>query len=132
MRVLFVCTGNICRSPMAEAIARDRGIEAESAGSWALDGNGATAPAVAVMGELGIDLNDHRARSIRDIDLSTYDVIYAMTPEHVGELEAEGARSELLHPLGIPIDDPYGLPIDVYRRVRDEITAAIDERLGVR
>ena len=130
MALLFVCTGNICRSPMAEAIARDLGLDAASAGTWAIDGNRATAEASTVMAEIGIDLTIHRARSLHDVITDGWDAIYAMTPDHVAEVSGAGGQAELLHPMGLPIEDPYGLPLDVYRRVRDEIRDAVTERFG--
>lgn len=74
MRILFVCTGNICRSPMAEGIARawiensrpglSDSIELSSAGVSGLDGRQATQEAIAAMRRRGIDISSHRARSL--------------------------------------------------------------------
>ena len=70
MKVLFVCAGNICRSPFAEGLARrlaaERGFDVEfaSAGEIALDGDRCPPDAVAVAQEFGVDLSSHRARRL--------------------------------------------------------------------
>ena len=70
MKVLFVCAGNICRSPFAEGLARrlaaERGLDVEfaSAGEIALDGDRCPPDAVAVAREYGVDLSSHRARRL--------------------------------------------------------------------
>jgi protein-tyrosine-phosphatase len=71
VKVLFVCAGNICRSPFAEGLARrlaaERGLDVEfaSAGEIALDGDRCPPDAVAVAKEYGVDLSSHRARHLR-------------------------------------------------------------------
>ncbi len=114
MRVLFVCSGNICRSPFAEALARDRSdrpdLEFVSAGTIALTGNRATITGIAVADEVGIDLGDHRATHLTAEVLAASDLVYAMEDEHIGSVLAidPAARVELLSPEGMPIPDPYG------------------------
>jgi protein-tyrosine-phosphatase len=93
MKVLFVCTGNICRSAMAGALLRrslseagNDDIEIISAGTWALDGAPASGIAVDVLARRGIDLSSHRSRSLEVDDLRSADLVVAMTSVHVREI----------------------------------------------
>jgi len=104
MRVVFVCAGNICRSPYAEAVARRdcavAGVEFASAGLSALSGNRATAEALAVASERGVDLSGHRAQPL--------------TPE----LEVS---ADLVVDLRERVFDPYGGGESAYRSAYDAI-----------
>lgn len=92
-KVFFICTGNLCRSPMAEGMMRhslnERGcaeVEVSSAGTWAYQGNPATPLAVETVGKDGIDLSSHSSRAIEMDELLAADVIVAMTSVHVREI----------------------------------------------
>jgi protein-tyrosine phosphatase len=93
VRILFVCTGNLCRSPMAEALLRHEidsrlllDVEVSSSGTWAIDGSPATSEAIRAMEELGIDLRAHRSRHLSRRDLERADLVVAMTSVHVREI----------------------------------------------
>ena len=137
-RILFVCTGNTCRSALAEGIARARlglesGVVFESAGLYALEGAPATSHALAVAAEVGVDLSQHRARSVTREMVEGADRIYVMTrsqAEALGHMGAElGDRVALLDPAGEDIPDPYGRDVDAYRRARGRIVTAVGARL---
>jgi protein-tyrosine-phosphatase len=120
VHVLFVCTGNICRSPMAAAIARDllaaagsSDVEVSSAGTQALAGNGATGLAIAIAEEHGLDLLGHRARQLTPELVAGADLVVGMTREHTEAAGRLGARRAVT--LDPEIRDPYGRALDDYR-----------------
>lgn len=146
--ILFVCTGNMCRSPMAEGIARkflteklnreedsleQSDFRVTSAGTGAFGGSPPSPEAVEVMREKGIDISTLLSQPLTLELVREADYIFTMAPPHqesVKALDAEaGKRARLVSPDGRPIDDPIGQSMDVYRRVRDDLTQAVLQRL---
>lgn len=152
MNVLFVCTGNTCRSPMAEEVADDavgrsnhyRDMSFDSAGTFACEGEPASEEAIEVMQEMGLDLEKHRAQQFTKELAEWADIILAMEAKHIEQMEAMAPDEEnKMHTLlgyaqgiegypgdsGYDITDPYKEDIEVYREARDQIAAAIDKAL---
>jgi protein-tyrosine-phosphatase len=151
MRILFVCTGNTCRSPLAEAIARhlanERGLghlTFESAGASAWPDAPASDGALLVALEHGLDLGDHRARPLSPEIVAQADVVLAMGPHHLDRVEALGGagKSWLLTAYAADgavaraVTDPFGGDLGVYRATFDElsreISAVLDRAAGDR
>lgn len=140
--ILFVCTGNTCRSPMAGAIARelaareDEPLETEvlSAGLSADDGARATREAIEALREmdpkLGDDLAGHRARGLSLDLLRRADAVFAMTESHRrGVLELDPFADVTLLDAEGDIPDPIGGPLEEYRRTARVIARAVERRL---
>lgn len=129
MTVLFVCTGNTCRSPMAEGYLNSKklkNVTAMSAGLFA-DGSHVSRSSASVMKEKGIDISHHISHSLTKADIDKADKIICMSPSHRDALIAMGVGPDKISVLGFGISDPYGSDEDVYRLCRDEIFAEIDK-----
>lgn len=142
--ILVVCTGNVCRSPMATGLLRDRlaevGLDDEfevvSAGTWALSGSPAADYSRQVMAERGISISDHRARMVSETDVAAAALILVMEEGHREALLAEfaAARSKvhlMSEVIGKRYDiaDPYGSDLDLYVHCAAHLAGIIDAGL---
>lgn len=142
MKILLVCSGNTCRSPMAEALLRhiwqtecpDIGLRVMSRGTAAADDMPATQEAMRAVANLGLDLSGHKSRMVSEADLSWADLVITMTKAHKSTLierypsyagkvvtlsEASGGA------VAGDVSDPFGLGQQAYFRARDELEVGL-------
>ncbi|MBL4770257.1 MAG: threonylcarbamoyl-AMP synthase [Planctomycetes bacterium] len=149
LRLLFVCTGNTCRSPMAEGIARHRiaqalsanpselhefGFRVSSAGVYANPQAPVSPESVEALTPWDIDISSHTATQALQAIAKGVDFIFCLTESHSSALKATlpaelAPKLMLLSPSGSGIPDPIGGSLQFYQETRDAIAKAIDERI---
>ena len=128
-KVTFICSGNTCRSPMAEGLYKKylqnkniNNIEVKSAGTSAFFGDEAPQEAIEVCKERGADISSHRSSRLNFEDLNTTDLFICMTSSHSDALHTLGKNNTVT--LSVP--DPYSRGIESYRKCADLIEKGFD------
>lgn len=138
-RLLFVCSGNLCRSPMAEGLARHLAeqrrldLHADSAGTLDIEGRAPPPNAIAVMQRRGLSIHDHRSKGLRREHIAWADHVLVMTLDHAAVAHerdpSAGEKIKLLGPYGgqsTEIDDPIGWWRPTYEKVCRQLERCID------
>lgn len=134
MNIVFVCTGNTCRSPMAEYLFRQKTQHFKgyynvlSYGMNAVNGQPANENAVKVMENRGIDISMHKASHITSKIVSDADYIFCLSREQYDIILAVEPEKTFL--LGGGIADPYGMDIETYEKCAQQISDAVNEVLA--
>lgn len=139
MNILFVCTGNTCRSPMAEGllryIAQDQGldIEVKSAGIAVYQDDYAAINSIDTMRDINIDISDHKSIQIDEDLIDEADLILTMASGHKDAILFQFPLCEdkvfnlleYAYDMDKDVADPFGGSLETYEKTRDEIYRAI-------
>lgn len=129
MNILFVCTGNTCRSPMAEGYLKSKNIKGVNVISRGICAMGEVSQnSVAACRDIGIDISAHTPTQIALDDINWADRVICMSHSHKDALMPYCSEKDL-QVLGEGITDPFGMDIEVYRRCLSEIISSIDKML---
>lgn len=143
MKILFVCTGNTCRSPMAEGIlksmAKERNLDIKvgSAGVSVLPGDRAARNAIKTMADLGLDISKHSSSQMNYELAEEFDLILTMSNSHRDIILSEFPQTrektftlmDYAYGNNGNVIDPFGGSLDMYEKTRDEIYEALEKIL---
>lgn len=144
IRVLVLCSGNICRSPVAEALLRKAVAEAwhateeelealgwkfASAGTFAMSGGPISEHSYTVGQDLGLDLASHQSRHIEELLDQPWDLVLGMSPTHLESLSGD-VGIELFDPRELPVPDPFGGDLEDYQAMADHLKKAVVARIA--
>lgn len=142
-KILFVCTGNTCRSPMAEGILKDMArkkgidIDVKSAGVFAFEGDKASQEAIEVLKEEDIDISDHRTKLVTEEMVEGADLVLTMSFSHKDTLlfkypfskEKIYSLKEYVFYRQADIQDPYGGGMKAYKETKEELKDVLEKLL---
>ncbi len=132
-RVLFLCTGNSCRSQMAEGWARHLASAVVEPYSAGIEAHGLNSLAVRVMAEVGVDISGQRSKTVADLPSSPFDIVVTVCDHARESCPVPPQATKILH---VGFDDPPSLArsaksdeeaLSIYRRVRDEIRGFVEK-----
>lgn len=141
MKVVFICTGNTCRSPMAEGILKDLAekdklnVNVKSVGTHASLNANASNFAIVAMKDIGIDISNHKSDQVNSELLDKTDLVLTMSNSHKKAIllqypfmkDKVFLLNEYAYGTAIDIEDPFGAPLRYYEQARDEIYEAMLE-----
>jgi len=137
-RIVFICSGNICRSPLAEYVAKAQGVDAESYGLHCRGGDPADPRAVAYAASVGIDMSEHITRNIKDYTAREGDFLIGMEPHHITELESGEIISQYMSMLplwgrrkNVYLHDPFNSNQNFFNKCEEILVESVSMLVGV-
>ncbi|MBR5246267.1 MAG: ribosomal protein S18-alanine N-acetyltransferase [Clostridia bacterium] len=132
-KIMFICSGNTCRSPLAEGLFKKylndnkiTDIEVGSAGAGAFSGDAVSINSILVASNRGVDISDHRARNINLEHLLTTDLFFCMSESHKQVLLRHCDESKIVV---LKVPDPYGRPIEAYEECAKQLESQFPQIL---
>ncbi len=132
-KIMFICSGNTCRSPLAEGLFKKylkenniTDIEVSSAGVGAFPGDAVSINSILVASNRGVNISDHRARNINPEHILTTDLFFCMSDSHKAVLSRHCDESKIVV---LNVSDPYGRPIEVYEECARQLESLFPQIL---